>query len=276
MKEKILILVKTYPTFSQTYFELVCTAGINEKGAWRRIYPIPFRELKEIEKYKKYQWIQADFQRNSSDMRKESFKLKSEISILGEPLETKNNWQNRKEVLFKKTPVFENLKEVIQKAHQNELSLCIFKPNEITKFAFTEIKREWDASILNKIKAQNMQRPLLKEFEKEIKLIRKLPYKFYYHFKDVLGKESKLMIEDWEIGQLFWNCLRQKGNEKEALKDVAKKYQEEFLSKKDIFLFLGTTLEFHRRKARNPFVIVGVFYPPKSVTRINSNPKLEF
>ena len=32
------------------------------------------------------------------------------------------------------------------------------------------------------------------------------------------------MIEDWEIGQLFWNCLRQKGNEKEALKDVAKKY----------------------------------------------------
>ena len=33
MTEKILILVKTYPTFSQTYFELVCTAGINEKGA---------------------------------------------------------------------------------------------------------------------------------------------------------------------------------------------------------------------------------------------------
>ena len=41
--------------------------------------------------------------------------------------------------------------------HQNALSLCIFKPNEITKFAFTEaIKREWDASILNKIKAQNI------------------------------------------------------------------------------------------------------------------------
>ncbi len=31
MKEQILILVKTYPTYSKKYFELVCTAGINER-----------------------------------------------------------------------------------------------------------------------------------------------------------------------------------------------------------------------------------------------------
>ena len=39
-------------------------------------------------------------------------------------------------------------------------------------------------------------------------LIPKLPYKFYYRFKDDSGKSSRLMIEDWEIGQLYWNCLR--------------------------------------------------------------------
>ncbi len=110
--------------------------------------------------------------------------------------------------------------------------------------------------------------PLFKEIKKEIKLVRKLPYKFYYHFKDAVGKESRLMIEDWEIGQLFWKCFKRKGNEEEALKDITKKYQEEFLSKKDILLFLGTTLEFHRRKARNPFVITGVFYPPV-LTRVS-------
>ena len=51
--EKVLILVKTYPSFSKRYFELVCTAGINEQGEWRRIYPIQFRELDDLKQYKK-------------------------------------------------------------------------------------------------------------------------------------------------------------------------------------------------------------------------------
>ncbi|MDF1814754.1 MAG: hypothetical protein P1V20_21290, partial [Verrucomicrobiales bacterium] len=45
MKERILITVKTYPTLSTKYAELVCTAGVNENGEWRRIYPIQFRQL---------------------------------------------------------------------------------------------------------------------------------------------------------------------------------------------------------------------------------------
>ena len=69
------------------------------------------------------------------------------------------------------------------------------------------------------------------------------------------------MIEDWEIGMLYWNCLKQsEGNEKQALELVRKKYIDEF-SKKDLYLFLGTTRQFHGW-AKNPFVIIGVFYPP--------------
>lgn len=33
------------------------------------------------------------------------------------------------------------------------------------------------------------------------------------------------------------------------------KYESEFLQKKDIYLFLGTTKEWHVRRAKNPFVI---------------------
>ena len=42
---KILIAVKTYPTLSEKYDELVCTAGFREDGSWIRIYPVPFRKL---------------------------------------------------------------------------------------------------------------------------------------------------------------------------------------------------------------------------------------
>jgi len=41
----ILSHVKTYPTLSKKYDELVCTAGILDNGSWARIYPLPFRKL---------------------------------------------------------------------------------------------------------------------------------------------------------------------------------------------------------------------------------------
>ncbi len=103
------------------------------------------------------------------------------------------------------------------------------------------------------------------DYEQRKELIRKLPYKFYYHLKDINGKKSRMMIEDWEIGQLFWNCLkRANGDEKVALEKVRQRYWIEFVQgDKDIYLFLGTTKQWHQQRAKNPFVIIGVFYPKK-------------
>ena len=57
---RVLITVKTYPTISTKYDELVCTAGFREDGTWIRVYPIPFRKKsyknsnknKQINRYK--------------------------------------------------------------------------------------------------------------------------------------------------------------------------------------------------------------------------------
>lgn len=55
--KNILIAVKTYPTLSEKYDELVCTAGFLEDGSWVRIYPIPYRKLDYTERYQKWHWI---------------------------------------------------------------------------------------------------------------------------------------------------------------------------------------------------------------------------
>ena len=34
--------------------------------------------------------------------------------------------------------------------------------------------------------------------------------------------------------------------------------------KRNIHLFLGTNRQWHIRKSPNPFMIIGVFYPPKN------------
>jgi len=57
-KEKVLIAVKTYPSISEKYDELVCTAGFKEDGSWIRIYPIQFRKKSYHQQYSKYQWNQ--------------------------------------------------------------------------------------------------------------------------------------------------------------------------------------------------------------------------
>jgi hypothetical protein len=99
----------------------------------------------------------------------------------------------------------------------------------------------------------------------KIEVVRKLPYKFSYLFKDEAGTESCLMIEDWEIGQLYWNCLaKYEGNELKAVADVRKKYFNDFAKTKDLHLFLGTS-QVHHFQSRNPFMIIGTFQPKKEL-----------
>ncbi|MHB1177993.1 MAG: hypothetical protein ACYCZO_06640 [Daejeonella sp.] len=79
---------------------------------------------------------------------------------------------------------------------------------------------------------------------------------------DETGKVRRLMIEDWEIGALYFNCLHaSEGNKAEALEKVKEQYEGNFIANKEVYFFLGTTKEWHTRRSRNPFVIIGVFYP---------------
>jgi hypothetical protein len=76
------------------------------------------------------------------------------------------------------------------------------------------------------------------------------------------------MIENWEIGALYWKCLeKHEGDEYKACLDVRNKYFDDFAKTKDLYLFLGTTREFHLM-APNPFIIIGTFHP-KRVTQMS-------
>jgi hypothetical protein len=74
---KVLIAVKTYPSLSSKYDELVCTAGFLENGNWIRVFPIPFRKLEYDKRYSKYDWVEIDLTKNTGDFRTESYKPRS-------------------------------------------------------------------------------------------------------------------------------------------------------------------------------------------------------
>lgn len=263
---KVLISVKTYPTLSEKYDELVCTAGFLEDGSWIRIYPIPFRKLKFDSRYHKWQWIEIDLIKNTKDFRKESyrpFSIDSEINIL-DSISRKGNWAERRNIVLKN--VRYNMQELIDEAQNPDIgtSLAVFKPKKIVNFIWKSCQREWDSKKLATVYAHQSQMTLfdVNETKRIFKIVRKLPYEFSYVFEMEDGKKCTLMIEDWEIGELYWRCLRtSNGNEIEACKKVKEKYLETFTSKNDLYFFLGTTKKFHNWST-NPFIIIGAFYPP--------------
>ena len=265
-QKKIYILVKTYPTISKEYSELVCTAGVLEDGSWIRLYPVPFRKLDFDQKYPKYTWINVSVSRNTNDFRPETYRPDLS-SLVVEPRPKKVNWDKRRKIIFNNQKIYTNIQELVCKAKSDGTSLAIFKPTKVVDFFAQETARDWDSNKLEILKNLSNQMNLFQtpeEIEKEFKVVQKVPYKFFYKFEDDAGKQSTMMIEDWEIGMLYFNCLKSShGNEKEAVSKVRQKYFDEFLAR-DLHFFLGTTKQYHK-VALNPFIIIGTFHPPIAV-----------
>ena len=262
-KKRIYIVVKTYPTISKQYSELVCTAGVLEDGTWIRLYPVPFRKLEFDQKYPKYAWIQIDVERNTKDFRPETYRPDlSTISV--ETRQKKADWDESRRIIFRNKKIYTNLQELINQAKTDGTSLAIFKPTKVLDFIAEEVERDWDPNKLAILKGLSQQLNLFQtpeEIVEEFKVVPKVPYKFSYKFEDDFGKQSTMMIEDWEIGMLYFNCLRQaNGDEHEALSKVRQRYFDYFITR-DLHFFLGTTKQFHN-VALNPFIIIGTFYPP--------------
>lgn len=259
---RVLITVKTYPTISSKYDELVCTAGFREDGTWVRIFPVPFRKKSYDEQYSKYDWIEIDLVKNTSDFRPESYRPysdESQIKII-DHIDTKNNWIERKKFVLGK--VYFNLKELIAEAKDKNIrtSLAVFKPTNVLDFKIEAVDREWDKDKLAKFQQMNLFETAK---DGKFEVVRKLPYKFSFVLSDNQGTESKMMIEDWEIGQLYRNCLsRHEGDESKACADVRNKYFDDFSKTKDLHLFLGTT-QIHHHVSHNPFMIIGTFSPKR-------------
>ena len=257
MIEEIFVVAKTYPTRSRKYKELVCTAGINRKGKWIRIYPITYRTMEEFRKFERYTWIRAEVIPDKSDPRAESHKINISSIELLEHVPTNKNWYHRKDLITKDTKVYTNLEEIIYLANvKNTLSLCTFKPAkclEVQKNTKEKPTKE------EELEFQNANKSLFDNelCKTEFKGMPHIPYKFKIKFEDDSGKRSTMSVIDWEYLQLF---LKYKNPE-----TGAEKVKEKILShfEKDIHLFLGTMRQMHGWTS-NPYTIIGIFYPPKN------------
>ncbi len=274
MIERVLVTVMTYPALSDKHFETVCTAGFREDGSWIRIFPIPYRVLlgrDESKRYHKWQWIEVDLEQNFiHDKRRESYHIKDIDSLkLLSPLDKKRaNWDLRLNWVLKNKKVYMNMTELLEDTMRDNTSLAILKPVRIIDVVYKkEDMSKFEEKLKrqeNKYKAELLQMQLFEdenEMSDTFRFAEKVPYKFSYVFTTEDGKQRTLMIEDWETGMLYRKVFQKYMDEEIACQKVKEKYLK--MAEDNLYLFLGTSYEWHMKNAPDPYLIIGVFAPPK-------------
>lgn len=258
---KVLITVKTYPIPSSKYDELVCTAGVREDGSFVRLYPINFRDLPFGQQYRKYQWIAVNAGRyGGRDARKESYRPDCDsIKLLGEPIPAKGNWSQRAKYALAQRSL--SMEDLYEQQRRDRTSLGVFRPKRVYNLVVKRDAAEWKASF----KAALAQHRLWDDRKVTREPPRKVPFRFYYRFEcdDArCRRDHRMMIEDWEVGALYWRMRDHGASPNEAAGRVRAKFFDELCGPtKDTHFFVGTILAHPQT-----WVVVGVFWPPAKKT----------
>jgi len=252
--EKVLITVLTYPHPSESYDELVCTAGITEAGEWVRLYPIDYRYRPHHQQFHKFQWIEVELEPRaaSKDFRKESRRpVLESIKLLGEPIGTGKDWWERRQIIDP-MPHY-TLRQLEQFYDKDKTSLGLIRPVTIHDLVIEAVADEWKASW------KNMADQLRLFPEMELKKLEKLPWKWSFVFScEDSSKPETRMIEDWEIGALYLKERDRLGDERKAAESVRAHYLKTVAApNRDVRFMMGTRFPY------NTWIIIGVFWPPK-------------
>ena len=264
VKERIIVLAKTYPELSSKHGPIVCVAGVNEYGEWRRLYPIPFMIWVDDKyaniRFSKWDVIEVDVSEKPPphDRRFESRRVLSWESI--RVVERIDDWSHRL------TIISELLDPDVETLVNSGRSLGVIKPREVVNFfdkPRQRLRDEAEKLVLSKMDEADSRITLLEYLnindehllpdvrEPEIK-IEELPwigYKFFCNNPNCRGHET--MVIDWEAQELFRKYRVVHG-------PVKKKLYNELVFQRDLYFVLGNTWRYYKS-----FMIIGLFYPPK-------------
>ncbi len=250
--KQVLVTVMTYPSPSRKYVEIVCCAGIDlASGNWIRLYPVPYRSLPSLNRFKKYDIIQVRCEKASRDSRIESYRVDQDSIRVLRHLDTKDNWRARRDIVLPTLP--SSFCEILKRVRGGK-SLGVFKPCDIG--FFSKKSPPADERRRNACYAQ------LSFFDTHTRAVEKVPFDFYYSFTcdglaDCPGHD--LLIVDWEMGQSYRRWRHDYQSQEVLFEKIEETWLHRICSEKnDIYFYVGNMQRF-----RDQFMVLGVLYPKK-------------
>ncbi len=240
-----MILIKAQPHRSSRYFETVCCAGVGRDQKWRRQYPVPFRILKEDQKFGRWQWISYDFVLPNDDKRKESQKVVSKCLI------AKGKMKPGERADFLAPLVRSSLRE----ADDRRDSLALVRPRKIRLEAIEKSPEELASETL-KHRELAAQLSLLEEDE-DVEPLVPSRMQFVLHWEDQDGKRHRQECDDWETYAAFNRFERDYG-EKLALQYLREKYEQQYLAAGLVLGFSTHSRRNLENGSKNQWLLVGM------------------
>ena len=234
-KERIVVLVRATPEESKKNGYLVCVAGINEHGEFRRIYPFEFSYGENSINFRKKDLIEVVVTTPDNDQRRESRK-KISYQNLYSPLKD----EELRALLLSKISSIEKLTE-------ETASLGVVKPE------LFDIKIE-----INSTEIYDQQRyfNLIGDFLTEKKEKVKMPIELRYNFtckNEPRCKGHQVILLDWELNELARNVMRTDKAPASIEEKLRKKFLD-FMNERDLYFVMGTHFRF------KTWMIIGIFY----------------
>lgn len=96
---RVMILVKAAPVLTSQLQESMCVAAmsLDEPPRWIRLHPVPFRDLQDTTKFRKYQEVTVEVFRPKSDRRPESWTPIEGSITPGATIGTDHAWSTRRQ-----------------------------------------------------------------------------------------------------------------------------------------------------------------------------------
>jgi hypothetical protein len=255
LRKRVLIVVRTYPTPARSTIEASCTAAISDDGQWIRMFPVPARLMEHDKRFAKWQWIDVDLLKATSDSRPESYKLNPDSIVTGDTVGPQNGWRARRNLINPlKRPSMCRIQQEQEK--RGYPTLGVFRPHQIKRLAIDPAAVNWTEAQLATLTQDTL-------FEKApAQTLEKIPFDFRYEFRcgDVDCRGHAMICTDWEMGQAYRSWRSEYGDQWEA--KFRQRFEREMIEKKDTHFFVGTM---HQHPTS--WIIVGLFYPPLPRTR---------
>jgi hypothetical protein len=227
--ETVLIIGRASPEPSRKHIETVCTGGITEKGEVLRLYPIPLRYLEAGSKYKLWTWAKFSIQKNPSDKRKESYRVRDgSIQILAEV----KDWSERFALLEK--AIFPN-REILDELYHKDWTSVGVVEIELIDFSATPRKKDWEKN-----------KPYIRQSHlyTQRKPLEQLPFEMRIEFRCKNNSQCKghtSALIGWQYMEAFRNFRDKYGSDENAFEVLKHKINLSFAeTRKRSFALMGT------------------------------------
>lgn len=245
MRDECMILIKAQPHRSSRYFETVCCAGVGRDRKWRRQYPVPFRILKDGQKFGRWEWITYEYVKPKDDRRAESQK------VLSATLSPKGKMKESERANFLQPLVLGSLKE----ADARRESLSLIRPLSVRLQAIEKSPDDLASETL-KHKELADQLSLLEEDE-SVEPLTPCRMQFILHWKDQDGAQHRQECDDWETVAAF-NRFERLYGEAKAISFLREKYEDQYFSAGLVLGFSTHSRRNLENATRNQWLLVGM------------------